>query len=331
MIRGYFFKILLTLAFLVLGSGVALANEAKKEPLRIFGYGPQITVLLELLYSEGIVGLNYEPYPEDKPFMPSNIAKLPVLGGTGNTEVAFEKLVALKPNVIFFSKNAPSRLVDPYTKLGIKTVRIETWDTTHLSESIRIIGETLGVQERAAKLNEFLKRSSDMITQRQSKITKRPSIYFALGNDGLQTSCFNPSNKEDLAHKIGGVNAINCSSLTGKYGFGNVNFETLLKVDPDIIFVREGFLYREFLNNPKKQWQALSAIKHKRIYYAPSTPSNWLTKPPSVMQTIGIPWAFSKVQPDLLTNTEAKDFAQEFFETFLKELSDSEYERIQQE
>lgn len=95
-----------------------------------------------------------------------------------------------------------------------------------------------------------------------------------------------------------------------------------------MIFVREIALYRQLRKKPPKQWQGISAIQDKRVYYAPSTPSNWLMRPPSVMQTIGVSYAFSKVHSDVLSENKAKAIAKDFFAKFLRELSDKDFVRI---
>ena len=93
--------------------------------------------------------------------------------------------------------------------------------------------------------------------------------------------------------------------------------------------MREIALYKELTSAPNEQWQRVQAIKDKKIYYAPSSPSNWLHRPPSVMRIVGYPWAFSKLHPELLSEDEAKQIAKEFFAEFLRPISDEDYERLE--
>ena len=143
----------------------------------------------------------------------------------------------------------------------------------------------------------------------------------------MQTQCANEAHA-DLAYQIGGINALSCAQLSSSYT--SINYEKLLALNPDIIFVREIALYKKLLTNPPKQWQALRAVQTKQLFYAPSSPSNWLTKPPpSVMQIIGIPWAFAKVQPTLLSQEEAQAIVFSFFEKFLRPLDVPSFKRLQ--
>lgn len=290
---------------------------------KAFAMSPPLTALLEILYPQGIIGLNYAPYPEDKEFMPQNVAKLPVIGMQKGNEPIFEKLIALKPSVIFFNEGTDKKILDSYQKFGIRTIEVSAFDETKLNDTIKAYGSALGVENRANELLDFINATNTKMADLSAKITHRPKIYFAQGIDGLNTQCGKHDDKSDLAYKIGGINAIDC----GK-DFASVNFEMLMSANPEVIFVREIALYKQLRTNPPKQWQQISAIQNKRIYYAPSTPSNWLMKPPSVMQTIGVPFAFAKVHSDILSESEAKKIAQDFFAKFLRKMSDKDYRRI---
>lgn len=297
--------------------------EATDSNIKAFAMVPPLTVLLEILHPQGMIGLNYKPYPEDIDFMPENVAKLPIIGMQRGNEPIFEKLIALKPDVIFFSEDTDKKILDSYQKFGIKAIKVNAFDESKLDDTIRIYGRMLNVESRANELLDFINTTNAKLANLSAKITHRPKIYFAQGVDGLTTQCGKQDDKNDLAYRIGGINALNCDR-----SFVNVNFEILLDINPDVIFVREIALYKQLIKSPPKQWQSISAIKNKKVYYAPSTPSNWLMKPPSVMQSIGVPFAFAKVHSDILSESEAKANAQAFFAKFLKTLSDKDYKRI---
>lgn len=305
----------------------ALSVLALAHDLRVFGTNPQITAMLELLYPQGLIGLNYAPYPEDRDFMPDGVATLPVLGMIGGGKMlSFEKLLSLKPDVVFFGEPLAQEIADSYKKLGIQVVTLKSHDLSHLSHNIQIIAATLPIESRARDLQEFIATTQSRLSALQEQITHRPKVYFALGIDGLQTQCADERHA-DLAYQIGGINALSCAQLSSSYT--SINYEKLLALNPDIIFVRKIALYKKLLTNPPKQWQALKAVQTKQLFYAPSSPSNWLTKPPSVMQIIGIPWAFAKVQPTLLSQEEAQVIVFSFFEKFLRPLDVPSFERLQ--
>ena len=308
--------------------------ESAKSVVRAFGMHPPLTVLLEILNPEGMIGLNYKPYPEDKDFMPPNIDSLPVLGHMGDRSALFEAIVSLKPDVVFFGDSTPEDVLEPYQKVGIQTVRISGYSFDDLPKAIEVYKESLGgadsdVGKKADRLLAFVQKSSAKLQSLSDSITHRPTIYFAQGFDGLKSQCRNDDDTQELAYQIGGINALSCSILNNPTQQVSINFEILASINPDVIFVRELPLFQELMQNPSQEWQTLKAFENHRIYYAPSTPSNWLMRPPSVMQALGFLWAFAKVQPELLSDEEVKVEAQHFFHTFLRDLSDEDYTRIQ--
>lgn len=299
---------------------------------KVFAMSPPTTALLEILYPQGMIGLNYKPYPEDKIFMPEGVADLPVLGlSKGDRQVLFERLISLKPDVLIFDVSTPKEVLESYAKFGIKIVQVESHNIDKIIETIKAYDKALEIGKKAKDLIKFIQDSNAKLESLRLKITHRPKIYFAQGMNGLSTQCYDKKaeGENDLAHKIGGVNVITCSMLANSGNISQVNFEILFKANPDIIFVREIGLYKEMINNPSKQWQRLKAVQNKQVFYAPSTPSNWLMKPPSVMQTLGIPWAFAKVQPKLLSDDEVRASVLKFFKTFIREISDDDYAYIE--
>ena len=295
--------------------------------LRVFGTNPRLTLLLELLYPQGMVGLNYPPYPEDKEFMPENVASLPVLGGM--QRLNFETLVNLKPDLVVFMKEIDDTLIEPYQRLGIKTLKVSA-EFNDVEETLPALGKALGVEERADRLLKFHQKHKARLAELRAKISKKPRIYFAYGFEGKLTECVSKGQTDDPASLMGAENVIKCpeNRTSPRDGFPT-NFEIVMAQNPDVIFVREIGLYKELMTKPSVQWARLEAVKNKRLIYAPSSPSNWVTRPPTAMRIIGYPWAFAKLHPDLLSENEARQIAQEFFAEFLQPLSDEAYERLE--
>lgn len=299
----------------------------KEGVLRVFGTNPRLTLLLELLYPQGMIGLNYPPYDEDKEFMPENISSLPVLGGM--QRLNFETLVNLKPNLVIFMKEVDDAIIKPYEKIGIKTLRVSA-EFNDIEESLPILAKALGVEEKADRLLKFHQKYKAYLAELRAKVQKKPRIYFAYGFEGKLTECVSEGQTDDPASLMGAENVIKCpqNKTSPRDGFPT-NFETVMAQNPEVIFVREIGLYKELMNNPSDEWARLEAVKNKKLIYAPSSPSNWVTRPPTAMRIIGYPWAFAKLHPDLLSEDEAKQIAQEFFAEFLRPLSDEAYQRLE--
>lgn len=301
-------------------------NLAQKPIIKVFATVPPLTALLEILYPQGMIGLNYKPYPEDIEFLPENVANLLVLGV--RDRINYEAIVALKPDIIIFEKPVDKALSEPYERVGIKVLEGD-FDFALIENNIRLYGEILGVKERADKLLRFHHKTQSLLDDLRKKVQKKPKIYFALGVDGLQSECVKFGEINDLASLIGAENVVKCEQITTSKNILPLNYEQIIALNPEAIFVREIALYKELTSAPNEQWQRVQAIKDKKIYYAPSSPSNWLTRPPTVMRIVGYPWAFSKLHPELLSQSEVKALAKEFFAEFLRPISDEDYERLE--
>ncbi len=301
-------------------------NSAQKPIIKVFATVPPLTALLEILYPQGMIGLNYKSYPEDIEFLPQNVANLPVLGT--RQRINYEAIVALKPDIIIFEKPVDKAFAKPYESVGIKVLEGD-FDFALIENNIRLYGEILGVKERADKLLRFHHKTQSLLDDLRKKVQKKPKIYFALGVDGLQSECVKFGEINDLASLIGAENVVKCEQITTSRNILPLNYEQIIALNPEAIFVREIALYKELTSAPNEQWQRVQAVQDKKIYYATSSPSNWLTRPPTVMRIVGYPWAFSKLHPELLSQNEVKSIAKEFFAEFLRPISDEDYESLE--
>ena len=304
-------------------------NASQNEPQgvkRVFATVPPLTALLEILYPQGMIGLNYKPYPEDIEFLPQSVANLPVLGA--RERINYEAIVAQKPDIIIFAKPLDKAYTEPYEKLGIKVLGAN-FDFKDIEENIHLYGENLGVKERADRLLAFYHKTKARLDELRAKVSHKPRIYFALGVEGLQSDCVKAGETDDLATLIGGENVVKCEQITTSKNILPMNYEQIIALNPEAIFVREIALYKELMSAPNEQWQRIQAVKDKKIYYAPSSPSNWLMRPPTIMRILGYPWAFSKLHPELLSEDEVKQIAKEFFAEFLRPISDEDYARLE--
>lgn len=300
--------------------------QNKTQITRVFAFHPRHTAVLELVYPQGMIGLNYKPYPEDTEFMPENVATLPVLGMMDR--VNYEQIVILKPDLIIFPDFTDESVISTYEKLGVKILRVST-EFKDIEAILKVYGEALNVKEKTDKLLSFYHNITQKMDDLHSKITQKPRIYFAQGLEGLSSECVKEGETDDLATMIGGENVIKCEqTITAKNALP-MDFERLIALQPEAIFVREIGLYKELMESPNEQWQRIKAVQDKKIYYAPSSPSNWLHRPPSVMRILGYSWAFSKLHPELLSDEEMKQIAKEFFAEFLRPLSDEDYARLE--
>lgn len=334
----YILVLLFSIMFVACDSSAnkSVQNAESSCELSIFGTRLYITALLEILCPECLVGLNATIKPQDLPFKPPYFKDLPIFG-IEQVNMSAEALLNAKPNIIFFSQNALDSTLEPYIKSGIKAIRVPSNEYPHFADMISIVASALEadticgekITKRASDLLNFMQEANALLERfdkaLQASRIERPKVYIALDSNGLKTQC---GDKGYIAHKIGGINAYPCPNNEPFYE-PSIDMESLARLNPDIIFIRELSLYNALKQGGLPTWQALNAIKQKRFYYIPQTPNAWLTKPTNALQSVGLVWAYSKVHPNIALDSIAKAHVKRFFELFLAPLDDETYAKIQ--
>jgi iron complex transport system substrate-binding protein len=114
--------------------------------------------------------------------------------------------------------------------------------------------------------------------------------------------------------------------MSNPYAGAQTNLEELLAYNPDVIFtISPGFLGRTISSGA---WQQLPAVHAHRVFLIPHTPFNWLARPPSFMQILGVQWTASILYPQHY-NLDMVQETRDFYRLFLRvELTDQEAREI---
>lgn len=193
---------------------------------------------------------------------------LPVTGTNGEPFV--EEIINVGPQVIVMSSYAN---VDPdelQSKTGIPVVMVPGSDTTlddKAYETLRILGELYGKEDRAEELTTYLHGIEDDLAARTEGIAEEenPSVYVcgvsfkgAHGFEGTE-AFYGPF---ELIH------ANNLANTTGQTGAFDIDTEQVLAWDPDVIFVDfNGMdLIKEDYATNADFYNSLTAVKEGRVY-----------------------------------------------------------------
>ena len=193
---------------------------------------------------------------------------LPVIGTNGVPYT--EEIITVAPQVIVMSRYASVEADDLQSKTGIPVVVIPGSDTTlddAAYETIRILGELLGLQDRAAELTGYLKGVEEDLDSRTRDIPEeeRPTVYVAgvsfKGAHGFEGT-------EANYGPFVLINARNLADTTGQTGAFDIDLEQVLAWDPDIIFLDFNgmdLISEDYANNPD-YYNALTAVREGRVY-----------------------------------------------------------------
>lgn len=200
------------------------------------------------------------------------------------THVDPEKLVALRPQVVFVTNYAPQEMIDKISRLGIPVVAIslrhdvageqakmnptladeEQAYNRGLREGITLIGDIVNKPQEAKALIEAMDKGRKMVSDRLQSVPENERVRAYMANPELTTYGSGKYTGLMMAH----AGALNVAASSVK-GFKQVTMEQVIAWDPQVIFVQNRYpkVVNEILHNP--QWQVIDAVKHHRVYLMP--------------------------------------------------------------
>ena len=193
---------------------------------------------------------------------------LPVIGTNGEPFV--EEIVGVDPQVIVMSSYAKQDADELSEKTGIPVVVVPGSDTTlddKAYETIRILGELYGLEDRAETLTAYLRGVQKDLDDRTASIPveSKPACYVGgvsfKGQHGFEgtEAYYGPF---DLIH------AKNLANTTDQTGAFNIDVEQVLAWDPDVIFLDfNGMsLIKEDYEAHPDFYNALTAVQEGKVY-----------------------------------------------------------------
>lgn len=286
--------------------------ELPRKIERVYAAGPPASVLVMAIAPEKLIGWTRAMRPDEAPFLPPQLVKLPELGrltGRGNT-ANVEVVLKAKPDIIIDigSVNANfASLADRVTQeTKIPYVLLDgRLDTLPLQ--IEKIARILGEGTRARPLLDYVNATfADLKTRIATiPIEQRPEAYYARGNNGLTTGLPGSINVEMLeflgAKNVAGVG-------TGGVGIANlaqVGFEQVVLWNPNFIVTNDPAFYREVWT--RAEWQTIRAVRNKRVFLSPNLPFGWFDYPPGANRLIGLKWLANLLYPETFKFDLAKE------------------------
>ena len=193
---------------------------------------------------------------------------LPVIDTNG--EPYTEKIIEIAPDVIVMSKSASVEAEQLQKMTGTPVVVVPGSDTTldqNAYDTIRILGELYGLQERAQQLTDYLNGILEDLENRTKDIAEedKPTVYVGgvsfKGHHGFEGT-------EAGYGPFALIGAKNLADTTGQTGAFNIDLEQVLSWDPDVIFVDfngMNLIKEDYAKNPD-YYNALTAVQEGKVY-----------------------------------------------------------------
>jgi ABC-type Fe3+-hydroxamate transport system substrate-binding protein len=106
----------------------------------------------------------------------------------------------------------------------------------------------------------------------------------------------------------------NCAAIDEDFGYKDIsiNIEQVIKWNPDYIIVNNrssnqtGNILLSKIKNDKS-WQMLDAVKNNHLLVVPTSPKNWIGRPPGINRLLGIRWLEASLYPDIAKTDMQKE------------------------
>ncbi|GIO07653.1 putative ABC transporter solute-binding protein YclQ [Brevibacillus reuszeri] len=235
--------------------------KLKKNPQTVVAFDYGVLDSLDKLGVEvtGVAQANVPPYlAKFKDAKYKNIGSL--------KEPDFEKINAMKPDVIFISgrqQDAYEELnkIAPTIFLGVDTSKYMESFTENMKTLGTIFGKEAQVDEELAKINDSIKQLNEKAT------ASGKNALIVLANEG-KISAYGAGSRFGILHDVFGFTPVDKNIEVSTHG-QSVSFEYVAEKDPDFLFVvdRDGAIAtNKDAVSPAKQVIENDLVKNTKAY-----------------------------------------------------------------
>jgi cobalamin transport system substrate-binding protein len=169
----------------------------------------------------------------------------------------FEKIVSLKPDVVFAETWSSSKIVSRLRGSGLQVKEVKSpHSIKEIYDAILQVGEGLSKQSQASKTVESMKRRIEALRVRAAEMKVHPSIYIEID---LPSWTVGRASYTSEAVEICG--ARNIFSDVDKPAL-QASKEAIIERNPEVILTFDSNP-EEFRSRPG--WQKIAAIRHERV------------------------------------------------------------------
>lgn len=185
------------------------------------------------------------------------------IGGFSRETVSLEKIVALKPDLIFSSGSLQRDLIEDLERLNLVVFALEPNSYDDVIRAVKLAGEITDHKQQAQTIAVDLLATSEEVRKQIATIPEkaRPRVFYQVWDKPLRSASAQ-SFLGQLIEAAGGQNIF--AEMNDAYPL--VNEEAVIERNPQIILApaHEGTNVRSFTERPA--WSTISAVREQRIY-----------------------------------------------------------------
>lgn len=240
---------------------VVMAAAGAEPPKRIVSLSPNVT---EMLY--GIGAFDRVAAVSDYCTYPPEVAKLPSIGGWRNPD--FEKVAALRPDLVITDDAQAVFVKDTFQKLGLKLMIVPNHTVQDVYAAILDLGAATGHRQEAEKLVAATREGLQQVTRKTAALPKRRVVLIVNRVPGALRDLYAATEGSYLAElvAIAGGRAVGPPS---NRGYVKLSKEDLLAENPDVILDFIHGVTGRFAGKPLEAWSempSLNAVRNHRVY-----------------------------------------------------------------
>ncbi|MBQ9992910.1 MAG: ABC transporter substrate-binding protein [Firmicutes bacterium] len=280
-------------------------------------YGPATNFLLALGVADRLVAINatWGFYNLVEP-------SLERAGTIGRGSLDMEALANYNPDV-FIHKASDTRTLEAVEALGIPAVGLWPESIEDIMQTIRVLGETFSVEERAESLIEYynskVEKAAKLLEsvpmeERKTAIVMGAEVGRVANGTMLQSFMLETAGAENMAKDVVSMQT-----------WPLVGTEKIFEWDPDFIFCSNSnvaeYKVEELLADPT--WSELKAVKDGHVLLVPSDTDSW--EFPGMASCLGLLWMLSQMYPDVYSEEDFLVEVDAFYEFMYGMTFDREY------
>lgn len=252
------------------------ASSAKNAPPKSDDDNKDITIvstsvaiceILDRFGFDNVIGV-----PETSGKLPERYKNVKTVGSPMNPDM--EKIKSLNPSLVLSPQTLESSLSESYRAAGITSAFLDLSSVEGMYKAITSLGEYLGCEDEAARLNE---EYQEFMSNYSNGISEETSILLLMAfPDGFYLVATENSYVGDLIKLAGGSNVYGSNYKGDENGFVNINPEDIVQKNPERIFVFAHYAEEDAFNYMKNEfesnisWQYFDSVKKGNITYLPS-------------------------------------------------------------